>query len=424
MADEFNENVNILLGYLEKADYYKSIKDYQAAIDCYEKFLEIDNTKVSVLTLTADLYSKLNGDMSLNRQIELYEQAFKLQPENRLALHGLAFGYERLGRNILAKIYYEKLLRINPTENDFFNYGAFLIHCGDFINGHKYFTHRFNIDDINLKYPSDISKKWDFESDLSDKVLLVHYEQGFGDTIMYSRFVPLLKKIAKKVIFVVQDELFDLISNSQLFNNIIITTDKNAVDYDANIALLDVPYVIKLTSETLSLLSKPYLNTDNHKIKNYYDKYIEEDANCFKIGISCCGEKQANYNDRNIEISKIYNLLKDISNIKLYNLQKDGENISGIRDLGTTFNDFTDSACALKNMNLIISTDNVILNLAGALGVKTIGLFNKETNFRWFKTQGDNAGWYECVKPLQAAEQNKWDDVLEKLLNIIKKEPF
>ena len=77
MYDEINKNENILLKYLEQADYYKKIKDYQSAIDCYEKFLQIDNSKASVCTITADLYSKLNGSESINRQIELYEQAYK-----------------------------------------------------------------------------------------------------------------------------------------------------------------------------------------------------------------------------------------------------------------------------------------------------------------------------------------------------------
>ena len=70
-------------------------------------------------------------------------------------------------------------------------------------------------------------------------------------------------------------------------------------------------------------------------------------------------------------------------------------------------------------MDLIITTDNVILNLAGALGVKTIALFNKETNYRWYKTEGENVGWYESVKPLQNEIQNDWNEVFSKLLNLV-----
>ena len=68
----------------------------------------------------------------------------------------------------------------------------------------------------------------------------------------------------------------------------------------------------------------------------------------------------------------------------------------------------------------IISTDNVILNLAGALGVDTIGLFNKETNYRWYQTDGENVGWYESVKPLQAKKQNCWENVFFELVSLVK----
>ena len=410
---------NKLLSYIELADFYKEIKDYKHAIECYEKFLSIDKTKVAIYNITADLYSKLNGSESLERQTELYEQAYQIQPDNRLILHGHAFGYEKLGNSVRAKIFYEKLLQNNPNENDYYNYGCFLIHNGDFKKGHEYFAHRFNIDDINLKYPSDISKKWDFKTDISDKTLLIHYEQGFGDTIMYSRFVPLLNKIAKKIVFVVQKELFNLISNSGMFRGIEIVTDENSVDYDVNMALLDVLHALKFESLNLSLLKSNYLEVEESAIIDYKNRYIKNDST-FKIGLSLSGDKSANYNDRNVELSKIYSLLKDIPNLSFYNLQKDESSFDGVISLGGTFEDFTNSACAVKNMDLIISTDNVILNLAGALGVDTIGLFNKETNYRWYQTDGENVGWYESVKPLQAKKQNCWENVFFELVNLVK----
>lgn len=413
---DFDEKENKLLEYLEQADYYKGIKDYKSAIDLYEKAIEIYKNNSAIYTITADLYSKFNGSESLERQIELYEEAYKLDPNSRLVLHGLAFCYEKLGENTKAKIFYQKLLQNNPTENDYYNYGCFLIHCGDFKEGHKYFTHRFNIDDINLKYPSDINKKWDFKTDISDKTLLVHYEQGFGDTIMYSKFVPFLKKIAKKVILVVQKELYDLISNSHLFGDIEIVTEEDNAKYDLNMALLDVLHVLNFDSETISLLESTYFDVNEDLINNFKNNYLLNDRN-FKIGLSLSGEKSANYNDRDIEISKIYSLLKDIPDVSFYNLQRDDTIYEGITSLGKNFENFTQSASAVKNMDLVISTDNVILNLAGALGVETIGLFNKETNYRWFKTEGKNVGWYQSVKPIQAQKQNHWSEVFLKLFN-------
>ena len=141
-----------LISYLELADKFKAQKDYKSAIGCYENFIKIDPTKSVIYNLTADLYNKAYGDDSLEKQIELYENAYKLQPDNRLTLHGLAFSYEKIGNAQKAQEFYRELLHNKPTETDFYNYGAFLIHNGDFVNGHKFFAHRFLTNDQNLKY--------------------------------------------------------------------------------------------------------------------------------------------------------------------------------------------------------------------------------------------------------------------------------
>ncbi len=415
---EIKENQKALL-YIELGDFYKTLNYYKKAIDCYEKFLEIDKTKSVVYNITADLYSKYNGDKSIERQIELYKSALNLQPENRLATHCLAFIYERLGDNIQAKKYYKKLLKNNPKINDLYNYGGFLIHCGDFENGHKYFRYRFQVDDKNLYYPvnDNPEKRWNLSDNISDKTLLIHYEQGYGDTIMYSRFVPFMDSFAKKIKFVVQDPLYNLIKNSYIFKNIEIISDSvnlDGIDYDYSMALLDCPYVLKTKSTNIAY-ADGYLDIDAILVQDYKRQYLNNEK--FKIGISAKGDVNANYTSRDINLSQ-FKFLKELPNTELYSLQKDTD-CDFLIPLGNTFRNFTDSACAVKNMDLIITTDNVILNLAGALGVKTLALFNKQTNFRWFQTIGENVGYYSSVKPFQNDIQDDWTSTLQLLNNYI-----
>lgn len=420
LYEKFEDNKPLL--FLTVANFYNLyLKDYKSAIKYYEKYLQIDKTKSVIYTIVGNLYAKVYSDDRLDEQIFYFEQAFKLKPDDRLILHALAFSYEKLGKKDKAKYFYEKLLKNNPTPTDYYNYGAFLISCGELYDGHKYFTQRFLIDDENLKYPTDISKKWDFKSDISDKTLLVHYEQGFGDTFMYCRFVPQLKKIASKIIFVVQDSLYDLIKNSpEISDEIEIISDKediSKIKYDKSIALLDVPYVVKISQENIPY-RKGYLEVDKKKIENYAKKYLRSGTN-LKVGIAYSGDKSANYFGRDIDLNK-FNVLTDIKGIDFYSLQVGiDENNPKVESLGSTLQNFTDSACAIKNMDLILTTDNVILNLAGALGVKTIGIFNKPTNFRWFELKEDNVIWYESVKPIQVDYKDNWNFVFSKLVNIL-----
>ena len=414
---------NLPLKYLTLGNFYNlKLKDYKSAIKYYEAYLKIDETKSVIYTILANLYSKAYGELSIKDQIYYFEKAYKLKPNDRLILHGLAFAYEKLPDKVKARYFYELLLLNNPTETDFYNYGAFLISCGEFEKGHKYFTHRFNIDDINLAYPIEQcpQKRWDLQTDISDKTLLIHYEQGFGDTFMYCRFLPQMRRLAKKIIFVVQDELYNLIKNSNKISEgievISSKTNFSELNYDYHMALLDVCRVLNTSCDNLPL-SQGYLNVEEGLVSDFAQKHIIPNKN-LKIGIAYHGNKQANYNGRDVDFSRFQRLF-DIDGVDFYSFSMEKEEDNRVNYLFDSLKDFTQTACALKNMDLVITTDNVILNLSGALGVETIGLYNKHPNYRWFKLNGDNVGWYCSVKPMQVEENDCWTELFEDIKNII-----
>lgn len=417
------KEANLPLKLLTLGNFYNlKLKDYKKAIKYYEHYLKIDETKSVIYTILASLYAKAYGDLSLEDQVRYFEKAYKLKPNDRLVLHGLAFGYEKLKNLKMANKFYEKLIQNNPTETDFYNYGAFLISCGEFELGHKYFTHRFSTGDKNLEYPISYApeKRWNLKSDISDKVLLIHYEQGFGDTFMYCRFVPMMKNLAKQVIFVVQDSLYDLIKNSKIISDgvmVVSECQSENLEYDLHMALLDTPFVLKISAQNLPLCEK-YLEVEDDKVKMYADKYLNK-SNKIKVGICLHGNKNANYKGRDIELSKMQELF-NLKDVEFYLLTEDKETeIQNLIPLGETFETFTDTACAVKNMDVVLSTDNVILNLAGSLGVKTLGLFTKYSNFRWFKLSGNDVGWYKSVRPVQIEDFDCNSALVSNLINYI-----
>lgn len=414
---------NLPLKLLTLGNFYNlKLKDYKKAIKYYEHYLKIDETKSVIYTILASLYAKAYGDLSLEDQVRYFEKAYKLKPNDRLVLHGLAFGYEKLKNLKMANKFYEKLIQNNPTETDFYNYGAFLISCGEFESGHNYFTHRFFTGDKNLEYPISYApeKRWNLKSDISDKVLLIHYEQGFGDTFMYCRFVPMMKNLAKQVIFVVQDSLYDLIKNSKIISDgvmVVSECQSENLEYDLHMALLDTPFVLKISAQNLPLCEK-YLEVEDDKVKVYADKYLNK-SNRIKVGICLHGNKNANYKGRDLELSKMQELF-NLKDVEFYLLTEDKETeIQNLIPLGETFESFTDTACAVKNMDVVLSTDNVILNLAGSLGVKTLGLFTKYPNFRWFKLSGNDVGWYKSVRPVQIEDFDCNSALVSNLINYI-----
>ena len=145
----------------------------------------------------------------------------------------------------------------------------------------------------------------------------------------------------------------------------------------------------------------------------------------FKIGLAYHGTKESILTYRDISVKRFLPLLK-MDGVEFYSFQSDNyaqelqqlDDEIKIVDLGKVFKNFEDTACAMNCMDLTITTDNVVMNLGGALGLKTFALFNKFTEGRWYNVDGDDLGWYKSVKPFHAVTFNDWDN----LISDVKKE--
>ena len=132
--------------------------------------------------------------------------------------------------------------------------------------------------------------------------------------------------------------------------------------------------------------------------------------------------------DRDIPLEFLYPLMQ-MPEVEIYSFQVDDisrqmdrvpDNCNLIR-LGKTFKNWEDTACAMNCMDLMVTTDNGVMNLAGALGVKTFGLFNTITEWRWFKTTGKDIAWYKSIRPFQCPTSKAWDVPMAEVLEEVKK---
>ena len=316
---------------------------------------------------------------------------------------------------------YYKLYKDTFNHDEMFEYAAHLIATGNFIKGWKYLDHRF-LKETGATFMPEIGKdKWDGIQDISDKTLLVHAEQGFGDVIMFIRFLKLIKKHAKKVIAVVQNELYPLFMESHLGVEIHpVSKNLSELEFDLYIPLISLPRVLEITPENMPFYNG-YINIVKDRIEAYKESYIRPHK--FNIGICLQGADHGKSEKRDLD----WNYIKEfasIPNVQLYCLKKDKkrEDFKDILPpnkeiicLGETWENFADTAAAMKAMNLIITTDSVILNLAGALGVKTFALFNTHREYRWYGTEEGRNVWYGSVTPFQAKMQFAWDEVIERV---------
>lgn len=398
------------------------------SIERFEKYLLNNSDDALVNNTLGHLYSIYYKDKFLDKQLKYFSKAHGLNPNSRTFTRNLALTYNRLGDFESANHYYKRLLNINPTNNDYFDYACLLIKYGKFEEGYKYLTYRFKKEDNPALYPPMLAPDKMLKSldDAENSVILVQCEQGFGDSIMYARFVKELSKRVKKVIFVVQNELIDLFKTSDLGAEIVGTdTDFSLLEYDYHLPIMTLPLFLGTTFNTIPYTDK-YLVVDTKKIEHFGCEFITKPKN-IKVGLAFEGNNILKDLNRDVELSEFIPILKmrgvDVYLLQKEDLKKQVEKLPkgcNLINIGKDFVNFDDTAAAIMNMDLVITSDNVILNLAGALGVKTFGLFNRFTEYRWFNLKNNHTKWYDSIKPYQAKTMDVWDDVIEQIKKDIK----
>ena len=409
---------------------YSDIKDNLKAIEYYEKALINKPDNFAIYNMLGHLYSTYYQDKFKEKQIEYLNKAYQLAPNNRIVVKNLAYVYGKFHEIQKADEFYAKLMYLNPTHSDLHSYGAYLVQHKRFAEGFKFLQHRFLKEDLKgVSFPpifSNKKKRWSLKNDITGKHILVHFEQGFGDSIMFVRFVKQLKTMCGKVTVAVQNGLIDLFKSSNLGIDICTEAEVNNLHYDYYIPMMDLPIVCETKPETIPL-AEGYLHVREEKVKEYGENYINEN-NKLKIGIAYEGTLASKETDRDIPLPYLYPLMQ-MPEVEVYSFQVD--DLSHQMDrvppgyefirLGGTFKNWEDTAAAMKNMDLIITTDNGVMNLAGALGVKTFGLFNKITEWRWFKVDGEDIAWYKSIKPFQAPTSKAWDIPVNRVIEDVRK---
>lgn len=432
IAKELLQHENTHENYKLISKIYDKNKDYQEAIDCYYKYLKlIRRTELDINdnnTLGCLFFNKyvLKGQDPKDAQqaLDYFVHALKFDPTSKIYLKNTINAAIKAKNYAIEKKCWEEYIKNGyASKDDEFTYSASCIRNGDIKGWAKYYNSRFKKNEPTI-YPKLDKPEWTGKEDISNSTLLVHYEQGYGDNFLMWGYMPRLVKMAKKVIYYIQNNAYDLVKDNEF--GVQVCSQKNTklseLQYDYHIPCMSIPIALDLDKNNISV-GGGYIKANKEISQLYKEKYFNTDK--FKIGIAFNGIASNAKRDIPIESLK---LLDNIKNVQFYclNTEIDDKVLkcfknNNVINLGKEFKNFSDTAAAIENTDIIISSDNCVLNLAGAMGKRTIGIFNYHYEFRWYDLSGNDCGWFKSVKPIVNNEYNNWDISIKKAMEEIEK---
>lgn len=366
-----------------------------------------------------------------NREaIKYYEKALNANPASYQAWFNLAHLYsvEAETKNALSALEICKKLKPDDDDTEYFLSLA-LMRVKDYEKGLKHFETRLCRETAialqNKTYPNKVRKDnlWRGEN-IKDKTLLVYYEAGFGDTIMFARYLPLVAKRCKKLVLIIQKPLSELFKNNKHFgiSEIIDTfVPEDDINFDVHAPLLSLPYILKLKGNDVFAFADGYIRANDELIKKANEKYFKNDK--IKIGIKWRGNTYYD-KDRVIPTEKFIPLT-EIDNTQWYSFQtfegsEETAKLKNVIDIGKDLADFSQTAAALANLDLVICNDTSLAHLAGAMNIPCWILLPYEVNWRWH-TDLSVCDWYSSVRLFRQKAIGDWDSIFKEVYEEINK---
>jgi hypothetical protein len=236
---------------------------------------------------------------------------------------------------------------------------------------------------------------------LHGKRVLVRCYHGLGDTIQFIRYVPLLKTIAAHVTVWAQPSLITLLSTACGIDRIISLHDGTPdCDYDVDVEVMELPYVFRTTIETIPARI-PYLHVDASAL-----------GNCkMKLGLVWRG---GDWDPRRDVPFDLLTRLAEIQEISFYVLQQETaawEDHQSFKTILPPNADALTTARVMRALDLVVSIDSMPAHLAGALGIRTWTLLQKDADWRWMSDRRDSP-WYPTMRLFRQQQPGDWETVV------------
>ncbi len=395
---------------------YQERKNLEEAIAHYRQAIALDPRSANAYN---NLGSALKAQGRLEEAIACCREAIRLQPDHADAHNNVGSSLVEQARFEEAIAHYEQALRCKPDHvNAHLNLGIVLLMLGDFRRGFAEYHWRWHSNQCPpLRYPRAL---WD-GSDLNGKIILLTAEQGFGDTIQFARYAPLVAQRGGCVVVACQKPLVRLLETLPGINKC-VDRDRVNVETHFHAPLLDLPFILETTLETIPA-NVPYLTPPPSPVQLPPPEQVEGTVPTpLKIGIVWASNPDNSTSPKRTCPLAHFLSLAQIPGIALYSLQKDLPESDAallaanptLQDLRHQLSDFGDTAAAIAQLDLVISVDTAVAHLAGALGKPVWTLLPYVADWRWL-LQREDSPWYPTMRLFRQERESDWEGVFRRV---------
>jgi Tfp pilus assembly protein PilF len=366
------------------------------------------------------LVNRGNALLRFNRPVDAiasYDAALTAMPDHPQILTNRGHALRRLDRPAEALADFHAALVAAPEFPEaHFEAAMTRLTLGDFDAGWKGYEWRWKTDAF-VRYRRQFrAPLWLGDQPVSGKTILLHAEQGFGDTIQFIRYAPLLAGRNAKVICEVQPELLPLLS--QLEGVTVVASGQPLPAFDLHCPLLSLPLAFKTRPDTIPA-PIPYLAAPAERLAYWRDRLPPEHP---RAGFVWSGQSShKNDGNRSIALGRFAAFFADPP-IRCFGLQSDlrgGEaevlrGLPNLINLGGGLRDFADTAAVIALLDVVISVDTAVAHLAGALGKPVMLLLPHAADFRWLRNR-DDTPWYPTARLFRQPAFGDWDSVIARI---------
>lgn len=399
---------NLGLALKQTGDYHAAIRAYEAAARFAPNDAAIYFNWGNALMAAGDVQAA----------IDRYRTAARLRPEAPDYVTNLAAGLQEAGDIVSAVTHFQTALSLEPQSADRqWNLSLALLKAGRYEAAWPLFESRLTKRRWRANYPHRyIQPRWQGEP-FKGRHLLVHFEQGFGDTLQFMRYLPQVKALGGRVTLEVPEPLLTLVENMPCVDAVVPFSYEKPADVGADlmVPLMSLAGIFSTHSETIPA-QFPYLHAPGGRVMKWEPV---RHPPMFNIGLVWSGKDTDPLRACGIEDLKP---LLGLSGIHWVVLQKgaaaeDLKNRSigtHIRNLGPELVDFADTAAVIHHLDLVVSVDTAVAHLAGAMGKPVFCLLRFAADWRW-TAAGKGALWYPSMRLFRQANPGEWSAPVREL---------